>query len=448
MAFTAVEFPKKEIKMQKLKITATGDSLFVADIPEEYGSDMKTVSGYIAKGEIRITNLETNISKFGDYPGAYSGGTWLNVEPNVFDDLTRYGFNFYGTANNHCMDYSYHGMLSTIDELDKRGLFHSGTGRSLVEASAPAIIDTDGGRVAIFAVDTSFVDASKAGFETKHHKARPGVNYLGKHTYVPIDEESVNALRRIAAQTNINARRELRIQGGFDLADPDGIFDFGGIKFCYDGSKRRTECNKRDLERIIADVTRAKEKYGNVIMLVHCHDIGKTKHEEVPEYLEEFAHALIDAGVCAVIGAGTHQLRPLEIYKGAPIFYSLGDFIYQGMRVLYLPADFMIKYGVDINAPAYDGLMARSKGGKIGLQAEKCNFESVIPYMEFENGKLTLLQMMPIVAGFDREGKMNGLPYHATGAECDNIFRVLSGLSEPYGTRLTLENNIISLALD
>ena len=103
----------------KLKITATGDSLFVADIPSEYDADMAVISEYIAKGEVRITNLETNISKFGDFPGAYSGGTWLNVEPEDFDDLTKYGFNYYGTANNHCMDYSYHALLSTIDELDK-----------------------------------------------------------------------------------------------------------------------------------------------------------------------------------------------------------------------------------------------------------------------------------------------------------------------------------------
>ena len=431
---------------KNLKITATGDSLFVANIPQEYDADMKTVSEYISKGEVRITNLETNISKFGDFPGAYSGGTWLNVEPEIFDDLTKYSFNFYGTANNHCMDYSYHGMLSTIDELDKRGLAHAGTGRSLKEASAPAILETSGGRVAILAVDTSFQLASKAGVENVWHSARPGVNYLGSEQYFLIDEKEASQLRKIAKSSNINARHELRVKGGFDIPAPEGILYFGGLKFCYDGSRKRSECNKRDLERILSDVKRAKSEYDHVVMLVHCHDIGKTKHEEVPDYLEEFCHAVIDEGVCAVIGAGTHQLRPLEIYKGAPIFYSLGDFIYQGMRVPKLPADFMSKYGVDINASAYEGLMARSKGGKIGLQAERCNFESVVPYMEFENGKLASLEMMPIVAGFDRDGEMNGLPYHAKGAEADAIYKALSDLSLPYGTSLTLKDDIIYYA--
>ena len=163
----------------KLTVTGTGDSLFVADIPKEYDADLKVVKDYIAKGDVRITNLETNVSKFGDFPNAYSGGTWLNTEPEVFDDLTKYGFNYYGTANNHCMDYSYHAMLSTIDELDKRGLAHSGTGRSLKEAGAPAIIDTNKKKVGIIAVTCAFETASKAGEENYYHKARPGVNYVG-----------------------------------------------------------------------------------------------------------------------------------------------------------------------------------------------------------------------------------------------------------------------------
>ena len=34
------------------------------------------------------------------------------------------------------------------------------------------------------------------------------------------------------------------------------------------------------------------------------------------------------------------ELQP-QTAKGKPIFYSLGDFIYQGMRVEFLPPDFL-----------------------------------------------------------------------------------------------------------
>lgn len=431
---------------EKLTVTATGDSLFVADIPKEYENDLKEVGGFIGECDVRMTNLETNISKFGDFPNAYSGGTWLNTEPEIFEDLTKYGFNYYGTANNHCMDYSYHGMLSTIEELDKRGLAHSGTGRSLEEASAPAVLSVEGKKVAIIALCCEYSTihtGSRAGVTTNTMKGRPGVNYFRHENYRAVSVEDIAKLKEIAKETKINAARDRSVAGGFELPDPEGVYTFGNIKFCYDGSKQASECNKKDLDRVVASIKKAKEENDYVFILIHCHDSKAEGHEEVPDYYEVLARACIDAGVSAVIGGGTHQLRAIEMYKGCPIFYSLGDFIYQGMRVAQLPADFMEQYGCDKNATAWEGLMARSKGGKIGLQAHKHNFMTVLPKMEFENGKLISLTMMPIVAGFDREGKMNGLPYHAKGEEAKDIFNVLVRLSTDYGTKLILDEEMI-----
>lgn len=294
-------------------------------------------------------------------------------------------------------------------------------------------------------MSAEFEEASKANDATNTLKARPGVNYFRHDAYYPTDEKSISFLKELAASTGVNGLRELSIAGGFTLPDPDGIFNFGGIKFCSDGSKKRSECNKKDKERIINAIKEAKKTYDCVLILIHCHDVKVKNHEDVPDYLEELSHACIDAGASAMIGGGTHRLRPIEIYKGRPIFYSLGDFIYQGMRVPVLPADFMEKYGVDANAPAIDGLMARSKNGKIGLQAHKCNFMTVIPYMTFSKGKLLSLEMMPVVAGFDRKGKLNGLPYHAKGDEGKEIFDVLVRLSLPYGTQFVYENDFIKL---
>jgi len=435
----------------KLTVTGTGDSLFTADIPEEYfAGDFKEVYEYINSCDVKMTNLETNVSKFGDFPNAYSGGTWLNTEPEVFEDLTKYGFNYYGTANNHCMDYSYHGMLSTIDELDKRNLAHSGTGRSLEEASAPAVLNIDGKKVAIIALCCEYSLRhlpSRAGVTTNTMKGRPGVNFFRYNAYRAIGKEDLEKLKEIAKETKINAARDRSVAGGFDLPDPEGVYTFGDIKFCYDGSKKATECNKTDKERVMASIRKAKEENDYVFILIHCHDSKGISHEDVPDYYEELARSCIDAGVSAVIGGGTHQLRALEIYKGCPIFYSLGDFIYQGMRVAHLPADFMAQYGCDKNATAWEGLMARSKNNTIGLQVHKCNFMTVLPKMEFENGKLVSLEMMPIVAGFKREGKMDGLPYYAKGEESKEIFDVLDRLSTPYGTKIVKDGDMLKVEL-
>jgi poly-gamma-glutamate synthesis protein (capsule biosynthesis protein) len=47
-------------------------------------------------------------------------------------------------------------------------------------------------------------------------------------------------------------------------------------------------------------------------------------------YQVALAHAAIDAGASAVLGSHPHNLQGLEIYNGAPIAYSLGNFVFGG----------------------------------------------------------------------------------------------------------------------
>ena len=89
----------------KLTVTGTGDSLFVSDLPKEYDDALRAVADFINSCDVKLTNLETNLSDFEYYAGAYSGGTWLNTRRACLDDLLRYGFNYYGNANNHAFDY-------------------------------------------------------------------------------------------------------------------------------------------------------------------------------------------------------------------------------------------------------------------------------------------------------------------------------------------------------
>lgn len=433
--------------MSKLTVTATGDSLYCADMPKEYDSDLSEIANYIGQGQIKITNLEANVEEFGDYANAYSGGTWVNVEPKDFDYLTKYGFNYYGTANNHVMDYGYHGLFSTIAELDKRGLAHSGSGESLKKASEPAIIEVEGLKVGIIAVCTTFNEGSKAGNPTPYIKARPGVNYVGYQRYYQVDKEDIELLKKVAEKSKVNAYEELMVEEGFSKGDAKGVYSFGKQKFCYDKSKKSSECIKGDKERFIKSIKQAKEFCDYLFVLTHCHEIGDKGHEDLPDFIIELAHEAIDAGANAIIGGGTHRLRPVEIYNGAPIFYSLGDFTYQGMRVKYLPADFLNKYGLEDDATAYEGLMARSEGGKKGLQTQECNFLTVIPKMQFEEGKLKSLQLKPVSLGFNRRGDLNGLPYLAKGEESQKIFNVLKRLSTPMGTKITMKEDVIDVQI-
>ena len=428
---------------KKLTVTGTGDSLFVVPFPKEYAPTLDRVAGFIGGCDVRITNLETNLSDFEYFGNAYSGGTWLNTRRAYLKELMRFGFNFYGDANNHAMDYSYNGLLSTIAALDAQQLAHAGTGRSLEEAAAPAVLTVNGSKVAFFAVDASMADPSRAGRGTKNLPPRPGVNFLRHKTSYHVSEADLAALRDIAAKIRINFTREQSIATGYMTPDPEGVFHFGELVFSTDPAVPRTSCNAADKKRLIDAVVKAKQECDYVFMMVHCHDSDSVRVENPPEYYKEFAHACIDAGVSAIFGGGCHRLRGIEIYKNAPIFYSLGDFIYQGPQVEILPADFMEKYDVDIFATAREALWARSRGDKVGLHCNKLNYQTVLPKLEFADGKMTGFELLPIHLNFERKDDLKGLPAVAEGAEAEELAALLDGLSAPFGLRLKLEDGML-----
>ena len=62
-----------------ISVTATGDSLFVNKFPKEYDAINGEIKEFIHSCDVKITNLETNLSDFDLSPNAYSGGTWLNT---------------------------------------------------------------------------------------------------------------------------------------------------------------------------------------------------------------------------------------------------------------------------------------------------------------------------------------------------------------------------------
>ncbi len=55
---------------------------------------------------------------------------------------------------------------------------------------------------------------------------------------------------------------------------------------------------------------------------------GKERTLDLEDHQVMIGHGLIDAGADAVIGMHSHCLQPVEYYKDRPIFYSLGNFIF------------------------------------------------------------------------------------------------------------------------
>lgn len=92
-----------------------------------------------------------------------------------------------------------------------------------------------------------------------------------------------------------------------------------------------------DARRITADIGHARASADWVVVSVHGgregEDAGGLPRGDeyfMQEYrgdLARFARMVIDAGASAVLGHGPHVVRPFELYRGKPVFYSLGNFV-------------------------------------------------------------------------------------------------------------------------
>jgi len=76
------------------------------------------------------------------------------------------------------------------------------------------------------------------------------------------------------------------------------------------------------LDPYLEVIREAKENADFVVAYVHW---GTENTNNLEQEQIDGAHALIDAGADAVIGAHTHTLQAVEYYNGKPIYYSLGD---------------------------------------------------------------------------------------------------------------------------
>jgi poly-gamma-glutamate capsule biosynthesis protein CapA/YwtB (metallophosphatase superfamily) len=101
------------------------------------------------------------------------------------------------------------------------------------------------------------------------------------------------------------------------------------------------------------DVTRklrSEHKNSYLIAFMHWGDEYKTQNA----YQREFAHALIENGVDAIIGSHPHVIQGIEIYDNKPIFYSLGNFIFDQYQAANLSDGVMIQLSREDKEYVYD----------------------------------------------------------------------------------------------
>jgi poly-gamma-glutamate synthesis protein (capsule biosynthesis protein) len=196
-----------------------------------------------------------------------------------------------------------------------------------------------------------------------------------------------------------------------------------------------------DMAAIAAVVRNASRLADHVLVTIHAHE-SRGRRSIPADFIVEFARAMVDAGATMFVGHGPHVLRGIEVYKGKPIFYSLGDFVFQNETLLRLPAENYAAYDLGLDNHVADFNAARYRNETTGFPANPEIWESVIARPSFSDGELTELALHPITLGFGEPAWVRGRPMLARGELAQKILDDLIERSAPYGTQIDVREGV------
>ncbi len=372
--------------------------------------------------EILLHHFEADV-----IPATESGGTYMQADPAMAEELAWMGFDMVSMANNHTGDYGYGGLRRTTTAVEAAGLVHAGTGENLAEARAPAYLETPLGRVALLAGASTFPDPSRAGHQRKDIRGRPGLAPIRYPRTRQVTAHQMELLREFLASTTGGQppEEEIRLFGETIRIGPE----YGSV----------TTPHHDDLAEIVASVEEAKRQADIVVFSSHSHERGHTNNYPA-DFIRKVAHAVIDAGADIFLAHGPHVLRGVELYREGIILYSLGDFLFQNETVPRQPADNYQRYGLGPEALAPDFFDARQRSG--GFPSRRQIWESVVPTVRFENGALASVELHPITLGFGLPRPQRGRPLLATGELARKIISDLEEYSVTFGTEIRFQDGI------
>jgi poly-gamma-glutamate capsule biosynthesis protein CapA/YwtB (metallophosphatase superfamily) len=410
-------------------LAAVGDLIYLRPMLatlERRSPDMLKI---LREADVAFGNFETtavDLKTFKGSPQAESGGTWMLADPKVIPDIKAMGFDIVAQANNHATDWGVEGLLETGERLEAAGLVHAGTGRNLSSARAPAYVDVAVGRVGLVAASSSFTPMSRAADPLGEAPGRPGVNALRTQRIGLVSPADLGVLARLAKVKP--PFKVVRFNGADYRADPKAA---GDVAYTY-------ELNEADAAANLLAIRQARQNGNLALLSVHAHEPGNAS--QIPaDFMQGFARRAIDEGADAVIGHGPHQLRGIEVYKGRPIFYSLGNFAMMNNSLDVAPADMLEQYGVAPGVATTPELLQARNAREYG---DRNLFESIIAVSRYVGGEVVEIRLHPLDLGVTSKGVARGVPALADATVGRAVLERLQRLSAPYGTQIVIEDGV------
>ena len=441
-------------------IALAGDTMLTRKLTPFKEEGFLKLREILHNADARFANLEGTVHTWDEGTPGITQGTFMTTDPRLLEDLQWLGINLVSCANNHAFDYGEDGVLANLKHLAAAGVVHAGTGKNLAEARAPGYLDTANGRVALVAATATFRPWNQAGEQRPDLRGRPGINPLGFTTTYSVDAAAFEQLKRIShglgfEMSNERARKHFYSDKEIGDGKAAELTLLGNRYFPGEGFAIATESNPRDLQDNLRWIREARRQADWLVVSAHCHEFGgaslltagsRAELEETADFVTKFAHQAIDEGADIFVGHGSHFPMGVEIYKGKPIFYSVGNFVFQNETVGFFPADAYERFDLDLKATPSDFLDARTNGGKKGHPSDPAYWENMFAVCEFTNHQLKEIRIHPIDQGFGRPRPQRGRPVLANGEVAHRVLERVKRLSARYGTKM-IDNGDVGMIL-
>lgn len=450
-----------EAERGRIKLALVGDMMLSRALKPYAEDDYLALVDLLRDADASFGNLETTVRESGEGVPNFTQGTPMSTAPALLEELKWMGLDIVSIANNHATDYGVSGVLASLAHLDRAGIPYSGAGRTLTEARRPGYLETNAGRVGLVSATSFYRPWNRAADARSDSAGRPGINPLGFATSYTVDDESLAALRRISeelgmAQEQVRHRSQFYAPHEVPGNDGDSVALLGAKFRRGKGFAVSTRVDAKDAEANLRFIREARKQSDWVVFSFHCHEFGSAgkrtaptdvELEESAQFAIEFARAAVDAGAHVVAGHGPHLTMGVEVYRGAPIFHSLGNFIFQNETINAFPAEAYGRFGLDAAATPSEFLDARTGNDSRGFPATREFWEGCLATCQFEAGKLAAVSLYPIDMGFGRPRGQRGRPMLARGEDAHRILARVARLSRPFGTRLDIEGDVGVLRL-
>ena len=402
-----------------LTLFLAGDAIITQPWSENTEPPFLGLIDAVRSADVAVVNLELILHDFAGYAQADNGGMHLSARPRIARELAWAGVDMVSGANNHTFDYGSRGVLDTVASATAAGLVIAGSGKDLQAARAPAYYAHPDGTVALVSAAASFVPYGKASRTRVDMHGRPGLNPLTTAKQLELPSLMARALWTLGGFARL--RREALDDGAFLMLDQrvQGVDSFRLAKGRW--------IDPRDLRENLAAVREADAKADVVIFAIHAHEQGP--------WLAEVAYQVIDAGADVFLAHGPHAVQGVELYRGRPIIYCPGDFVFQPHRVERFPVETYSDAGLADDAPIEKAFAAMMGPGK-RLFEKRAAWEGYGSALRFRAGKLLEFRLLPLDLGFDRPLPERGKPHRADQRLGRKIVAEVAELSRPYGTAI------------